>query len=79
MGLSSLPWPNNIRTEADAYEFLEELAAGDRRVWGGATVKTIALLTPEQVDEAANRSVDYREVVPNAVEFEGRSSIPSRW
>ena len=27
---------------------------------GGATVKTIALLTPEQVDEAANRSVDYR-------------------
>ena len=27
---------------------------------GGATVKTTALLTPEQVDEAANRSVDYR-------------------
>ena len=27
---------------------------------GGATVKTIVLLTPEQVDEAAKRSVDYR-------------------
>ena len=27
---------------------------------GGATVKTIVLLTPEEVDEAAKRSVDYR-------------------
>jgi uncharacterized protein with GYD domain len=27
---------------------------------GGATVKTTVLMTPEQVDEAANRSVDYR-------------------
>jgi uncharacterized protein with GYD domain len=27
---------------------------------GGATTKTIVLLTPEQVDEAAERSVDYR-------------------
>lgn len=27
---------------------------------GGATVKTIVLLTPKQVDEAAKRSVDYR-------------------
>jgi uncharacterized protein with GYD domain len=27
---------------------------------GGATVKTIPLLTPEEVDEAAKRSVDYR-------------------
>jgi hypothetical protein len=27
---------------------------------GGATVKTTALLTPEQVDEAANRAVNYR-------------------
>ncbi len=27
---------------------------------GGATLKTTPLLTPEQVDEAANRSVDYR-------------------
>jgi uncharacterized protein with GYD domain len=27
---------------------------------GGAAVKTIVLLTPEQVDEAAKRSVDYR-------------------
>jgi uncharacterized protein with GYD domain len=27
---------------------------------GGATVKTIVLLTPEQVDDAAKRSVDYR-------------------
>ena len=27
---------------------------------GGATVKTIVLLSPEQVDEAAKRSVDYR-------------------
>jgi uncharacterized protein with GYD domain len=27
---------------------------------GGATVKTTVLLTPEQVDEAAQRSVDYR-------------------
>ncbi len=27
---------------------------------GGATVKMTALLTPEQVDEAAKRSVDYR-------------------
>ena len=27
---------------------------------GGATTKTIVLLTPEQVDEAAKRSVDYR-------------------
>jgi uncharacterized protein with GYD domain len=27
---------------------------------GGASVKTIVLLTPEQVDEAAKRSVDYR-------------------
>jgi uncharacterized protein with GYD domain len=27
---------------------------------GGAVVKTTVLLTPEQVDEAANRSVDYR-------------------
>jgi uncharacterized protein with GYD domain len=27
---------------------------------GAATVKTTVLLTPEQVDEAAKRSVDYR-------------------
>jgi uncharacterized protein with GYD domain len=27
---------------------------------GGATAKTIVLLTPEQVDDAAKRSVDYR-------------------
>ena len=27
---------------------------------GGATTKTTVLLTPEQVDDAANRSVDYR-------------------
>lgn len=27
---------------------------------GGATAKTTVLLTPEQVDEAARRSVDYR-------------------
>src|SRR5215207_10087020 len=27
---------------------------------GGATVKTTVLLTPEQVDEAAKRSVEYR-------------------
>jgi uncharacterized protein with GYD domain len=27
---------------------------------GGATVKTTVLLTPEQVDEAANRAVSYR-------------------
>lgn len=27
---------------------------------GGAVVKTTVLLTPEQVDEAAKRSVDYR-------------------
>jgi uncharacterized protein with GYD domain len=27
---------------------------------GGASAKTIVLLTPEQLDEAAKRSVDYR-------------------
>jgi uncharacterized protein with GYD domain len=27
---------------------------------GGATVKTVVLLTPEEVDAAAKRSVDYR-------------------
>jgi len=27
---------------------------------GGATIRTTVLLTPEQVDEAARRSVDYR-------------------
>lgn len=27
---------------------------------GGATVETVALLTPEEVDAAAKRSVDYR-------------------
>jgi uncharacterized protein with GYD domain len=27
---------------------------------GGATVKTIQLLTPEEVDQAAKQSVDYR-------------------
>jgi uncharacterized protein with GYD domain len=27
---------------------------------GGATVKTLVLLTPEEVDAAAKRSVDYR-------------------
>jgi uncharacterized protein with GYD domain len=27
---------------------------------GGATVRTVALLTPEEVDAAAKRSVDYR-------------------
>jgi uncharacterized protein with GYD domain len=27
---------------------------------GGATVKTTVLLTPEQIDEAANRAVNYR-------------------
>lgn len=27
---------------------------------GGAAVKTVVLLTPEEVDEAAKRSVDYR-------------------
>src|SRR5205807_2536011 len=30
---------------------------------GGATAKTTVLLTPEQVDEAAKRSVDYRPPV----------------
>jgi uncharacterized protein with GYD domain len=27
---------------------------------GGATVKTVVLLTPEEVDAAAKRSVEYR-------------------
>ena len=27
---------------------------------GGATVKTVVLLTPEEIDAAAGRSVDYR-------------------
>ncbi len=27
---------------------------------GGATVKTVVLLTPEEVDAAAQRSVEYR-------------------
>ena len=27
---------------------------------GGATVRTVVLLTPEEVDDAAKRSVDYR-------------------
>ena len=27
---------------------------------GGATVRTVVLLTPEEVDAAAKRSVDYR-------------------
>ena len=27
---------------------------------GGATVKTVVLLTPEEVDAAAKRSIDYR-------------------
>jgi uncharacterized protein with GYD domain len=27
---------------------------------GGATVRTVVLLTPEEVDEAAKRSVEYR-------------------
>ncbi len=27
---------------------------------GGATVQTVALLTPEEIDTAAHRSVDYR-------------------
>ena len=27
---------------------------------GGATVKTVVLLTPEEVDAAAQRSIDYR-------------------
>jgi len=27
---------------------------------GGATVKTVVLLTPEEIDAAAKRSVDYR-------------------
>jgi hypothetical protein len=27
---------------------------------GGATVQTTVLLTPEQIDDAAERSVDYR-------------------
>ena len=27
---------------------------------GGATVKTVVLLTPEEVDDAAKRSVDYK-------------------
>jgi uncharacterized protein with GYD domain len=27
---------------------------------GGATTKTVALLTPEEIDSAAKRSIDYR-------------------
>jgi uncharacterized protein with GYD domain len=27
---------------------------------GGATIRTVVLLTPEEVDAAAERSVDYR-------------------
>ena len=33
------------------------LAVGEA---GGATVRTVVLLTPEEVDAAANRSVEYR-------------------
>ncbi len=52
--------------EHDAYITLElpdnEAAAAvamTATAAGGGVVKTIVLLTPEQVDDAANRSVDY--------------------
>jgi hypothetical protein len=32
---------------------------------GGATVKTVVLLTPEEVDAAAKRSVEYRRPEPD--------------
>ena len=38
---------------------------------GGAVATTTVLLTPEQVDEAARRSVDYRAPAPGA--------SPARW
>ena len=49
--------------ERDAYvvvELPDNEAAAAVNASGGATVKTTVLLTPEQVDEAAKRSVDYR-------------------
>jgi uncharacterized protein with GYD domain len=53
--------------ERDAYVVVElpdnEAAAAAAlavNASGGATVKTTVLLTPEQVDEAAKRSTDYR-------------------
>src|SRR6478609_9019615 len=53
--------------EADAYVIIEapdhETAAAAAiavNAAGGATVKTVLLLTPEEIDAAAKRSVDYR-------------------
>jgi uncharacterized protein with GYD domain len=53
--------------ESDAYVTVDlpdnESAAGIAiavGAAGGATTKTIALLTPEEVDSAAQRSIDYR-------------------
>jgi uncharacterized protein with GYD domain len=53
--------------ESDAYVIVDlpdnESAAAVALVVnaaGGATVKTVVLLTPEEVDAAAQRSVDYR-------------------
>ncbi len=53
--------------EADAYVVVEtpdqETAAAAAiavNAAGGATVKTVTLLTPEEIDAAAKRSVDYR-------------------
>ena len=54
--------------EADAYVIIDAPDQRDRRCCerspstyaGGATVKTVLLLTPEEIDAAAKRSVDYR-------------------
>jgi uncharacterized protein with GYD domain len=53
--------------EADAYVIVdvpdhESAAAASIAALasGGATVKTVLLLTPEEIDAAAKRSVDYR-------------------
>lgn len=53
--------------EADAYVIVDlpdnEAAAAVAitvNTGGGATVKTTVLLTPEEIDAAAKRSVDYR-------------------
>ena len=53
--------------EADAYVIIDapdhETAAAAAiavNAAGGATVKTVVLLTPEEIDAAAKRSVEYR-------------------
>ena len=53
--------------DTDAYVIVDvpdtEVATGAAlavNASGGATVKTVVLLTPEEVDAAAQRSVDYR-------------------